>query len=161
MAAVVHQDAAAHAHCQTRLLRKVRVRRDTNGQHYHVSWDRISICEKHFHAIARFAKAFHGVPERQLDAMLARLGVDECRHVGVEGLHELLRTLHDSDLHADLAHVLGQLKPDETTARDHCRARMVRINEFLHTERIFHGTQRKDVFEPHSGKARLRGLRTR
>lgn len=93
--------------------------------------------------------------------MLARLGVDKCHHVGVEGLHELLRTLHESDLHADLAHVLGQLKPDETAARDHCRARMVRIDEILHAERIFHGAQREHVLKPYPRKTWLRGLRTR
>ena len=155
--AIVHGDAALDAPLKPRRVGEGRIGRDADGQHHHVGAQRLFAGQEHLDAVLACFEALHGTAQRQVHPVGAHLLVDKGGHVGVEGVHEVARPLHDGHVQPQVAQVLGHFQADETAAAHNGRARAFRVDELLHGEGVLHGAQGEQAIESYAGKLRPRG----
>ena len=89
---------------------------NTDGKHYHIRVKRRLIPEKNIYAAILLLEALHGMAKSQHDAVFAHLSMNKGGHIRVEGVHQLLRTLDDRNLHAKVSQVFGEFKSDKPSA---------------------------------------------
>ena len=142
---VVDHNAALDAQFQPGFLRQCGVRRNADGQHYHIRMKGGVVLQQHIHAAFPFLKALHGITERQFHAVLANLCVDKRRHIRVKGVHQLLWALDDGDFHAKLPQVFRQFQTDKAATCQHNGLGMMCVYVLLDPEGILHSTERKQL----------------
>ena len=113
------------------------------------------VFQQYIHAAISFFKSFHGISQRQLDAVFAHFAVDHGSHIGVKGIHQLLGTLDNGHIHAQFPQIFCQFQSNETAACQHSRFWMVLIDIFLDPEGILYRTQGKQLIDTNTGKSGL------
>ena len=148
--AVVDQDASLDPKYKTCILCQLAFGSHTNRQDDHICVKGCGITKKYIDTAVSFPEAFHSLPQGQMDAGFADFVMDKGCHVPIKGVHELLRTLYDGDIHTKFSQVLRQFQTDKTTACKRDRFRMVFIDIFLDPEGVFHSPQGKQLTDTHS-----------
>ena len=155
----VDHDASLDAQLQACVACQLGVWRDADGEHGHVCLERGGVLHQHAHAaVFCLLEGLHAAAQLQADAVLAAFCVDKRSHVGVEGLHQLLRALHDGDFQPQLAQVLRKLEPDEATAGQHGAAGLLALDEVLDGEGVLHSAQGEEALDVGAGNRRQAGL---
>ena len=158
---VVDHNTALNPQFQTSLFRESGVRRDADGQHHHIRMKGSAVLQQHIHTAVLFLKAFHGISQGQLHTVLACLCVDKGCHIRIEGIHQLLGALDDSDIHAELPQIFRQFQTNKTAARQNDRLGVMPIDVIFDPEGILHGAQSEQILQSNAGEAGLSRLRTR
>ena len=156
---VVDHNTAPEAQLQPRLLGQGGVRSDADGQGRQVGVEGFPVLQQHVHAAVPGLKARHGAAQGQPDSVFPHLAVEEGRHVGVEGAHQLGKLFYDGDLQPQLPQVLRQLHPDEAAAHQHCGFGAGGADVVLEAEGVLHRPQGEDPVQINPRDGGLGGLR--
>ena len=130
---LVDFDGSAGAELKPRVLRKRGIGHDAYGKHHHIAGDRIMLGGENAHGTAYGAAilldAFDMSVQEKPDACIAQTVMDDSRHIGIDGLHNLGAALDDGHLHAEVAQVFGRFQADEAGSDDHSASHTLGIDE--------------------------------
>ena len=113
---VIDDNAALDPKFKACVFCKLRIWRNTDGEHYHIRMERLPLLEKNIYAALLLLEALHSLAQSQPDTVSAHRSVNKGCHIRIKWIHQLLRTLDDRNLHAKVFQVLGKLKPDKSSA---------------------------------------------